>query len=1846
MPCSSSCRNRARRLGDGSCCFQASSEIISRDRWSKASMNGCSCEESKPAAIRKRPPSLTSDIPTSRRDIEHQHECGHGIYRRLREPLPSDTVKNCGPTCKYGFAPAQFVYCKDTVHETVLRALPVNTMKIPFSPAISCTQWTHRHGFLCWRTFPMHSRLFTPLMGWILVAFSAFAAPLESEVADELSPLTVSEITVRSDGLSMTVAVEAPQWVEVETSSGETTMVLDYTHGGIRQSDGEPVVPTASTLFRIPPHSGVTVEVVNASYETYSDIEYGIFDEVLQEYAAPGDPSESEDTWLPGTLAEVGEPAILKDFRVANLITCPVQVNPSRREVRVYSTIDLEIRFEGVDERNMLPHWPTKISEAFLPIYRQFPDWSDSELDDYELYRGSVIVVMRDAAETGMEPWFEWKRQKGWTFEIIRDSDPGVNWTDNGIAAEIEDRYDAMETKADYVVVVGDNTGPYAVPPAGIADWFGRGYGDHEYSLVAGNDELSDVGVGRMSVENSTQLTAYVNKVIAYESDPWTTNDDWFQRGAVTVTSASSGYSTVLVGRYHRRCMFNIGFTEVDTSWVSPWGGLSGSQARAQMITAINEGVAFYAARGYIGSGLSTTDIGSLNNTNMLPVVIDLTCSTGNWASSYGINEAYMRAGTANSPKGAIGAFGNETSHTTPRYNNMLSTAAGYSYHTQRNPALGDMYMSAKYHIYKAFNGFDNAALNQFNHWFNLMGDPTVWLWSDVPQSMDVTHADDIEVGENTLSVTVEQNGEALQGAWVTFYKSDSDEEVIARGVTDLFGEVFLETPVRHSGDAVITVTMLNQMPYQQEISVNDPTQRVSFETVDFDDSGSNGTSGDGDGIPEAGETVGLIIEARNFGTGSQSDIEITGSSDDPFIVSITGTATLGSLAAGAVQEATGLVLVEIDAAAQNDWRAPIDLIFDADGGSWESGYSLLTAAPDFAWEEVNHVNGTIDPGETGQITIHIENIGNSDASGDVEGHLTSLEPELQIVQGTASFPNIPSGGSAVSGSFTVSAGGTMFPGDRADMQLVVTTAAGTGDTLVVPIYIGTRTATDPAGPDRYGYYAFDDGDTEYDQAPEFDWLEINPSAPNNDFSGELLDIHDTADDDDESVVVELPFEIQYYGVGFDSLTITANGWVALGNQNDMQNMRNYPIPSPGGPDYMIAPYWDERFTSTGGVYHYYDSAGDRYIVEWYNCGGLYNTGPSTFQVIFYDQASEHVTPSGDNNFTFQYLSMTHYQGQMGSGADVYWWTTGIENGTQDDGLELAYFNQHRPGTQSIDDGRAIFFTALGTVMPAVLNGTVTELATSEPLEAVQVGIASLNLYTYSNALGEYTLTGVPPGTYSVSAGDICHNTQTHEGIVFTELDTVSLDFQLTAPGFDLATEELEIHMSSGAEETFLIEFDNTGDGELSYHATLHYYDPSEGSSGNNGGPRGPGGELDEIWDRIYQFDLDPSESRYRGIYFDDEELVFWLTGSNNFDASGPNKIYKYSKYGEWLATYDQPVPSSDRSSQGFYGLTSDGEYFYAVDNGIMYEMEYSGDEFVVADTMEIPVNPARYIEYDPIHDWFWMGDFGNPVRAYDRFNQRQAYYGQDFRPYGCTWNEHDPDGFYLYFLGKQPGSQNMDVERMNPANGAHELVHEEWTGDPVWTPTGATITGWWNPLVYAIATATDAGNEDGVQLWELAPHLNYVSLANPEGTVPPGESHSIELDFDTESMPNDEYFLWVVIDGNYCGESVTVPVHLTVTSEVVDNDPVQPYEWALEGVYPNPFNPTTQIAFSLKSRAQVNIRVYNVMGREVAVLSERTMAAGRHTVAFNGQGLASGLYFLRFDAGPIHEVRKMILMK
>jgi hypothetical protein len=101
-----------------------------------------------------------------------------------------------------------------------------------------------------------------------------------------------------------------------------------------------------------------------------------------------------------------------------------------------------------------------------------------------------------------------------------------------------------------------------------------------------------------------------------------------------------------------------------------------------------------------------------------------------------------------------------------------------------------------------------------------------------------------------------------------------------------------------------------------------------------------------------------------------------------------------------------------------------------------------------------------------------------------------------------------------------------------------------------------------------------------------------------------------------------------------------------------------------------------------------------------------------------------------------------------------------------------------------------------------------------------------------------------------------------------------------------------------------------------------------------------------------------------------------------------------------------------------------------------------------------------------------------------------------------------------------------------------------------------------------------------------------------------------------------------------------------SITVGILDNIPSLPDRFILLQNYPNPFNAQTTIRFILPEPQDVELTVFDLLGRRIEIMIDEYMSAGAHTVTYDAAGLSSGVYFCRLHAGDVVETKRMVLLK
>ncbi|MCO6473803.1 MAG: T9SS type A sorting domain-containing protein, partial [Melioribacteraceae bacterium] len=104
--------------------------------------------------------------------------------------------------------------------------------------------------------------------------------------------------------------------------------------------------------------------------------------------------------------------------------------------------------------------------------------------------------------------------------------------------------------------------------------------------------------------------------------------------------------------------------------------------------------------------------------------------------------------------------------------------------------------------------------------------------------------------------------------------------------------------------------------------------------------------------------------------------------------------------------------------------------------------------------------------------------------------------------------------------------------------------------------------------------------------------------------------------------------------------------------------------------------------------------------------------------------------------------------------------------------------------------------------------------------------------------------------------------------------------------------------------------------------------------------------------------------------------------------------------------------------------------------------------------------------------------------------------------------------------------------------------------------------------------------------------------------------------------------------------------INTSVIVGIKDSENIIPSEFVLSQNYPNPFNPSTVISYQLSENSKVSLKIYDVLGREIATIVNKQLQPGEYEVEFNAEDLSSGVYYYRLEAGSYNHTKKMILLR
>ncbi len=362
------------------------------------------------------------------------------------------------------------------------------------------------------------------------------------------------------------------------------------------------------------------------------------------------------------------------------------------------------------------------------------------------------------------------------------------------------------------------------------------------------------------------------------------------------------------------------------------------------------------------------------------------------------------------------------------------------------------------------------------------------------------------------------------------------------------------------------------------------------------------------------------------------------------------------------------------------------------------------------------------------------------------------------------------------------------------------------------------------------------------------------------------------------------------------------------------------------------------------------------------------------------------------------------------------------------------------------------------------------------------------------------------------------------------------------------------------------------------------------------------------------------------GLYYSDDGGLSWVDAEPSL-AGQPTG---------WINVYAITEDSSDI----LYISANNGKLFRSLNGGTVWQ-EVSSLPDVAADT------PWSLEAHPTTAGTVYAGTFGKGVWVTDDF--------------GLTWGPVVPStvgtGTVVDALADQPtpnaghvfdlAFSPDDADRLyaGTARGLFSIDLSAVT--PAWTDQGLTVTldsGPVTPEVRGLAFNSDAmGVVDAdddlyIATWGFGVYLD--TDPNTDGSDQT-EFALREMEVSFVAVGNGTVYFGTSDGGFHQSVAGTVS---TATEPVVDL--TVPTEYSLSQNYPNPFNPVTTIQFALPEASEVQVVVYDILGRAVRTLVSGTMSAGNHEVQFDASGLPSGTYLYTFNTPESSVTRHMILLK
>ncbi|MDP6417977.1 MAG: C25 family cysteine peptidase [Candidatus Krumholzibacteria bacterium] len=908
---------------------------------------------------------------------------------------------------------------------------------------------------------------------------------------------------------------------------------------------------------------------------------------------------------------------------------------------------------------------------------------SDSVSGLPEEYRseenGSYVIIAAPDFVEAAGPLLRWKRQKGLETVLVDTNSTGTS--NEQILAWLQNAYDSWENPPEYLLLLGDVDR--------IPSWdFSGNVTDLPYSHLDGEDWLPDLLLGRISVESAYEAEAVIHKTVAYESQPYTDNTDWFTRSLMVAGNYGS-HTPISTVTFCGEQLESIGFDPAETVFFPPmFNGVyfvdSALETGCSIVT--YRGWA-YGTAGWEPPHFTVDDIPGVETGAMNPVVMSFVCLNGDFSDDEPcFGEVFLRQGSPEEAKGAVAFIGNGEHWSHTRFNDAMAISVYEKIVEPASSDLGSLLLAGKlrfmdYFPHEMHEDGDEESVEFYFHIYNLLGDPELNYWRQAPVSMTVTCPSVLGEGSESLVIGVSQSGTPLEGVRIALSTSD---RLISSGFSDESGLLVLETDSPEAGDELIlTVTAPGFAP-----TILDLQTEVAEELLVLDDYAASSDP------VSPGSLNSLSVKLENRGTQDSETGSLLLSCNSPFVEIDTGSVSVEAIPAGSSAWSLSDFAWTLDAGAADETR----LLFEVSGSALSDYLELGVSAPVLEVADIQASDdGVASPGESLDLVLTLSNTGSGGTAGGT-ATLNLLSEGASLDQGSASFAALPSGGTASNSEepFQLSLDETAAEGSGLSFRLDFLSAEGYELSSSFTLLVGEMDAGAPVGPDNYGYYIYDSADFDYPaERPVYSW---KPLSPRYGGSGEAISFTFEGD----TPLLDLPFDFPYYGELFSQIRVSDNGWISFDLSDAMEgsspvnvDFYNWPIPNRHGNHSLIAPFWDnftvDPDTSVtdhefhDGVYALHDTESGAYVIEWSQMRHYRSEIEAfqTFQLQLLDPAVSS-SESGDGEILFLYRQITDndYLRNYSS--------VGMESPDESTGIQYCYANHYAPGSAPLGAGLAL----------------------------------------------------------------------------------------------------------------------------------------------------------------------------------------------------------------------------------------------------------------------------------------------------------------------------------------------------------------------------------------------------------------------------------------------------------------------------------------------------------------------------------------------------------------------------